>query len=433
MRYRLCCVQLVIGIILVNILIERPSTAQDPSGVGQGYAPMTPTTTATPSSLDAMRQSTLSGAPVGPTNASRPASWPSQAAAPVQPNADASPWVPPTQSSAAPASERTLCDGTRIIARVGSEAIFESEVAGAVNEVIEKNKDRIPPDQLDRQRELLIQQRLKPLIEAKLIFQEARRTIPAEGWSQVEKQLTKRFEEDELNKLIKKAGVTTPRELDQHLRTLGTSLEYEKRAYIERTLAQQWVFQQVKPNEETTYDQMVTYYREHLQEFTTPARVQWEELMVRYSKYPTKAEARDAIARMGNQVFGGLPFAQVAKTGSDGVTANKGGQWGWTAKGSLANAAVDDALFNLPVGRMSPIIENAKGYYIVRVTQREEEAVRPFLEAQVDIKKKIVEQRTKKQFSEYMADLEKKTPVWTVFDGKDGALHLANPQQPTRR
>ena len=70
------------------------------------------------------------------------------------------------------------CDGTRIIARVGSDAILESEVAGAVNEIIEANKDRIPADQLDEQRELLIQQRLKGLIETKLIYQDAKRTIP---------------------------------------------------------------------------------------------------------------------------------------------------------------------------------------------------------------------------------------------------------------
>ena len=34
-----------------------------------------------------------------------------------------------------PAGEMKPCDGTRIIARVGSEAILESEVAGAVNEI----------------------------------------------------------------------------------------------------------------------------------------------------------------------------------------------------------------------------------------------------------------------------------------------------------
>ena len=46
-----------------------------------------------------------------------------------------------------PAGEMKPCDGTRIIARVGSEAILESEVIGAGQRmVIEANKDRIPPD-----------------------------------------------------------------------------------------------------------------------------------------------------------------------------------------------------------------------------------------------------------------------------------------------
>ena len=60
-----------------------------------------------------------------------------------------------------PRGDLKPCDGTRILARIGSEAILESEVAGAVNEVLEKNKDKIPPDQLEAQRELLVQRRLK--------------------------------------------------------------------------------------------------------------------------------------------------------------------------------------------------------------------------------------------------------------------------------
>ena len=35
--------------------------------------------------------------------------------------------------------------------------------------------------------------------------------------------------------------------------------------------------------------------------------------MVRFSKYPNKDAAYDAIARMGNQVLAGAPFADVAK------------------------------------------------------------------------------------------------------------------------
>lgn len=104
---------------------------------------------------------------------------------------------------------------------------------------------------------------------------------------------------------------------------------------------------------------------------------------------------------MGNQVIGGASFAEVAKAGSDSLEAPKGGKRDWTTKGGLDCEAINEALFALPVGQMSPIIEGPRGYHIIRVTQREDTVVRPFLEAQVDIKK-IVEQRSQKQFREYI-------------------------------
>ena len=149
--------------------------------------------------------------------------------------------------------------------------------------------------------------------------------------------------------------------------------------------------------------------------------------MVRYSKYPTRAAAYEAIARMGNQVWGGAPFADVAKAGSDGAEAAKGGQRAWTDKGALVCQALDTALFNLPVGQLSPIIEGDHGFHIIRVTDREPEAVKPFLEAQVEIKKKIAEQRSQKQFREYMAKLQARTPVWTIFDSPANAPQTATP------
>jgi len=402
------------------------AAGQDWSGNGQGHAPMTPLSTSAADRYDGL---TFPGPPMRPTPTSRPAGWAGGGQA-----VDASPWPRPDAAAVVPTGDVQPCQGIRIIARVGSEAILESELIGAVNEVIEANKDRLPPDQVDKQRELLLQQRLKSAIEMKLIYQDARRTIPAERWPEIEKQLAKEFDENQLERMIEKAGVKTAREFDRKLRSLGTSLEREKRAFIERTLAQQWARQQVKRDDEITYDQMVDYYRRHQDEFTTPARAEWEELMVRFSKYPTRAAAFEAIARMGNQVLGGASLAEVAQSGSDGPTAAQGGRRDWTTKGSLVCEALDAALFNLPVGRLSPIIQGENGYHIIRVRRREEAVVKPFLEAQVDIKQKIVHERSEKQIREYMAKLEARTPVWTVFDAaKPGVQQIATPRPPLHR
>ncbi len=154
--------------------------------------------------------------------------------------------------------------------------------------------------------------------------------------------------------------------------------------------------------------------------------------MVRYAKYPTRAAAYQAIARMGNQVFAGAPFADVAKAGSDGAEANQGGQVDWTNQGALTCRALDTALFNLPVGQLSPIIEGANGFHIIRVTRREGDIVKPFLEAQVEIKKKIVDERSEKQGEDYMAKLLARTPVWTIFDSDINNPQLATPAGPGR-
>lgn len=320
-----------------------------------------------------------------------------------------------------------LLEGTRILARVGPEVILASEVMAGINEVIENNKDRIPADQLERQRELLVRQKLTQLIETKLIYLDARQTIPEENFPHVEESLGKQFEEVELKEMIQRAKVSTRRELDEKLRGLGTSLAREKRASMQRMLARQWLRQQVKFDEEITYDQMLDYYRDHAAEFEQPARARWREMMARFSKYPTKAAAGAAIAGMGNRVAAGAPFEQVAKAGSDGATAADGGIRDWTTKGSLVCKVLDRALFdpNLSPGQLSPILESEHGFHVILLTEREEARRTPFLEAQVEIQPKIKEERTKEQMRAYVLRLKEQIPVWTIFDDRN-RHHEAN-------
>jgi parvulin-like peptidyl-prolyl isomerase len=404
-RYEPCYGRLLIGVLLATWL-AMPCAAQYPAesnGIGNG--PMAP---ATPG---AYYQPTVPTPRPKPPVVSRPNSWPG----------DGWPAAPPQSSPTTlpPTNELTPCEGTRILAHVGSEVILERDAMGPVNDFLDANKDRIPPEQLDATREFLIKKQLKNLVQNKLIYLDAKQAIPSEGWPQVEKQVDKVFEETELDKLMKQARVTSRRDLDERLRKLGTSIEHQKRAYFERELARQWIGTKIKREDEITYDQMVTYYRQHVQEFTTPARVRWEEMMTRSLKYPSDDAAHAALAQMGNQVLAGANLAEVAKAASDGPTANKGGFWDWTVKGSLVCKDIDKAIFELPVGQLSPIIRGPNGFHIVRVIAREDAKVAPFLDAQVDIREKIVKQRSEKQLLGYLAKLEARTPVSTIFDGQD--------------
>ena len=395
--------------------------AVDPIYTGDnqlGVTPMSPTSDPAPR-YDNQRQ-VVPGPPVQPAAVSRPASWPG---GPLPENQSVTAGPPPQSTQESPVE---LFEGTTILARVGSEAIFAYEIIGSVNEVLEKYKDKIPPSQFDTQRTLLIKQRLMSRIESKLIYMDAKASIPAEGLANVDKQITKYFDSTELPNMLKRSGVASAKELDQKLRSLGSSLDREKKSFIERTVSQQWVRQQIKRDEEITYDQMLKYYRAHISEFEKPAQAKWEEIMVQFANFPSKAEAYEAVARLGNQVVAGADFAEVAKNGSQGVTAADGGKYKWTTKGSLKYEEIDRTIFALPTGQLSPIIESEKGYHIIRVTERAETEVTPFLTAQVDIKEKIVQERTDKQLQEYLARLEDKTPIWTIYDGQRKDLRISD-------
>ena len=331
-----------------------------------------------------------------------------------------------------------LFEDTQIIARVGSEGVFASEVmgttigwrngkksegslictiVGGIDEILGPYKDKMSASQYETQRTMLIKQRLLNCIETRIIYMDAKQSFPAEHFSDVEKQLDKFYETTALPALYKCCEVKSMRELDQKLRARGLSLETAKKSFREWVLAQEFVGREIKRDEEITYDQMHKYYEEHIAGFETPAQAKWEELMVQFSKFHSKAEAFDAICRLGNQVLSGASFAEVAKTGSQGITAASGGAYGWTSKGSLKYAEIDEAIFALPLNAFSQIIETEKGYHIIRVTERADAETTSFRTAQVDIKEKIMKQRTDKQLQDYLERLESKIPVWTVYDG----------------
>lgn len=387
---------------------------------GQRFAPLVP------------------GPPTAPLNPSRPTSWPGGAAAagPTEPDVgqprspaaqpakqgrQLSPTEIPPQPGSNPApgagdGELAPCEGAEILARVGPEVILACEVNGAVNEFLVRRQAEIPPSELDAVRMRLVQQQLKHAIDTKLVFLDAKRDIPNEALPKLEARIGEIFEKTELEKLMKRAKVETRTELDQKYRLLGTSLEREKRSFIERTLAQEWIRQKVKFEGEIGPDEMVSYYQSHLADFEHPAQARWEELMVRLAKHSSREAAFRAIAEMGNQVLAGKPFADVARNLSDGTTAKDGGVREWTTEGSLVAGELDRAIFGLPVGQLSQIIETKYGLHIVRVLEKKAAGRTPFVEAQVTIREKIKEQKTRDQLQAYLGKLEKRVPISTIFD-----------------
>ena len=344
--------------------------------------------------------------------AGRPYAQPVRPAAPY----GTQPAPPQTAPQVRPQATWKVNEGARIVARVGSEVILASDVMTGVSQLIAANKGRLPEDELRKQIDEQIKRRLEAAVDMKLLWLDAKRTIPPEAYDEMERRVSEYFETKEVPDLIKRAKLADRRELDRKLAELGTSLEKRKRAFIELAVAREWLRQKSKAEAEVTLDEVRAYYDSHLDEFEHPARAKWEELMVRFSEHPNKAEADAKIAWMGNQVFAGRPLAEVAEAHSEGSTASQRGQCDWTTQGCLAAEVLDRAVFALPVGQLSRIIESDRGYHIVRVIEREDAHCTPFAEAQAEIREKLKAERQEEQSQEVLAKLKREIPVWTAYD-----------------
>lgn len=325
------------------------------------------------------------------------------------------------------------CEGAQIVGRVGPHAILASDVWIAADAILAQNRAKIPPGHVEEQREILIKQSFRPLlkkeVETKLIYYDAINALPKQAIENVEEQVNRIFEEGELPKLMELWGVHSQRELDEKLIDLGTSVHRQKRAFLEQMIAQQWMRQKIKIDEDVNHEQMLEYYDQHVSDFEQPARTRWEQLSVRIARYPSKEAARAALAAMGNQVLDGRPLADVAKEQSDGPTASQGGIYPWTGRGSLVSKMLDEAIFGLPVGRLSPILEDGRWLHIVRVTQREDARRTPFVHAQGEIRKKIRQQRNQVQQQAYLDGLRRRVPVWTLYGEEQEASGFLNPRR----
>ncbi len=320
-----------------------------------------------------------------------------------------------------PSQPKELPDA-QVAAKIGSEAVLMGDLKAMVSDALFRNKMQIPAEQREKVQEQFCRMMLKQIIETKLIYNDALHTIPKEALPKIEGDLNGEFDKVVLPKLLESHEATTVQELDRKMRERGSSLEFMRRCNFEKNMSQGWLQQKIKFKEEVPLSDVLGYYKSHMADYEFPTKARWEELMVPFVSFPDKAAAWAAIAQMGTAVQQGQPFAEVAKTSSQGLTASEGGQWDWTTKDSLASKQIDQAVFGLPVGTLSQIIETERGFHIVRVAERIEAGRKSFMEMQPEIKKQLKQERIQKQIDNYLSDIRQKTPIWTMYDDQPGGL-----------
>ncbi len=344
---------------------------------------------------------------------------------------------PPSNLESLEIGAPILMQSTKVVARIrNSEVILAGDIMPRVEEAFKHVSPHYDPAMHEQLREHLLRQLLQDVIDRKLIVADVKKGIPSDKLPEFQKHIEQHFTRNVLPALMKEAKVKTEREFAEELKKRGSTLESVKQEFIEQALYQEWMKKEATDDEEVTHEEMLRYYYEHFDEYKYAAKARFETLHASFKKHRDRHEAWRLICALGNEVLRGRAFAEVAKSRSEGLHADRGGAWDWTTVGSLRSKTLDAAVFSQPVGTLGNVLEDKSGFTIVRVIERQEAGVKSFRDTQAEIRMKIKEERAEKHRKEAVEKFlaTNRPSAWTIFDETPAVEQATAPsKQPARR
>lgn len=306
---------------------------------------------------------------------------------------------------------------TEVAARVGETIITLRELKHAV-------RSRLKPGtnwgQLSHEQKNQVGlESLEYLIDRALIIQEARRTLSKpKQWETFKEFADKSWHDNELAEVMKRHGAANEAALRKKLETTGQTLDELRQSYLLDQMTRMYTSEKLREKaDEPGLREIYEYYRANLASFELPARTTWREIYFAVDEKTDRASARAKAQAARSRVLGGEDFARVAEAESQSPRAKEGGLW-QTSPGGFGSAAVNEALEKLPIGGTSEVIEDAQGFYVVRVEARRGSGPAPFEEVQGKIAEALRGRAFEKAMETYLREVRGRTPVSSpLFDG----------------
>jgi hypothetical protein len=312
----------------------------------------------------------------GPTQSVVVQTTPAAKAAPSA--ATPTPALAPKVSEAAPAARiarpvavSVIRSSGAVLAEVNGELVFESEVAPEVDRQLADLGPEISLEEKLHQRPTYVHRELERVIDRQLLCQEARRASP-----QV------------------------------------TQAAFDAADGDEATIATAWLKGNIRVDETVTQEQLIACYRANWTQFQQPAAVRYEQLMAPMDQFASRDEAKAAIEYLRNRSLG-IPQPPFGANRTKAVEART---FDWTRKDQVPSARIAQALFTMPIGAISEVIEETDGWRVLRVLERHGAGPAPLASVAQEVRQEILRERRDYLEEAYLRQLRGRARIWTAFD-----------------
>lgn len=275
----------------------------------------------------------------------------------------------------------------QVVATVNGEKIYLDEYQKRLNAQKGLLSAKALPESLNKQ-ELLDEEILESMITEKIVLQRARELNLSVTNTELERKLLdirKDYGDNFFNLLTQ-----------QNVRYEDWREELRKEMLWDKLVAAD-VNAQIRVSEDEAED----YFNDHPGLCKSQARVRAAQIVVR-----DREKADNAKARLEN----GEDFAKVAAEVSIAPEAVRGGDLGLISRETMPEP-LDKTLFNLPAGKISPVVKSDYGYHIFKVTDIQPARTRSFSECKEDVMADIRAQKEDAAFTRWLDGLKLKAVV----------------------
>lgn len=149
------------------------------------------------------------------------------------------------------------------------------------------------------------------------------------------------------------------------------------------------------------FDEVKGYFDSHKEEFQSPQRVKFRQIVTE-----TREGAEKALERLSK----GESFEAMAREHSMTTERRTGGDTGWIARGQLEEG-MEKAIFSLSPGQKSPIIRTPYGYHIFMVLDWRHGGLRSLPEVMEEIQQRLASEKQEAFFRGWLEELKRNFPV----------------------
>jgi len=282
----------------------------------------------------------------------------------------------------------------RVIVKVNGDVVTQSEFEA--RQIAAVQQARVNPDQVEKFLRENNAHILQEAIDDLLLVQRA---------ADLGIKLRPEFVKEIIEGIKKDNKIASDDELQQQLKREGMTLEELKRN-IERNVLKRQVMQKELENKiAVTEDDTKAWYEANKAEYTKPATVHLQQLLVR-SDGGNPSLAVELVGR----ARGGEDLAELAKAYATAPAKASVSDLGVLRKGDLA-PDVEKIAFALAPGQVSEPLPTPDGFRILKVVEKTDGSVVPYEDARPEIQRRLTQSRSNEQVEKYLAGLREKAIV----------------------